>query len=93
MRLRFPAPGDPFGPAEGFSDDAVRLATLVYKYLELAEIIWNSAARHHLHMETIRLRGVNRNPRYMHRWREYRDSCEPYVIQNAGLPPPPPDRN
>ena len=34
MRLRFPTPDDPFDPTEGFSDDAIRLATLGYTFLE-----------------------------------------------------------
>ena len=35
-----PYPDDPVGPSKGFGDDAIRLATMGYTYLELAEIIW-----------------------------------------------------
>ena len=39
MRLSYPTPDDPFGPSEGFSEDAIRLATLGCTYLELAEVV------------------------------------------------------
>ena len=73
-RLRYPAPDGPFGPTADFSDDAIRSATLGSTYLEVAEIMGNSAARHHLHSEMMRMRRVYRNPLYAHRWQDYRDA-------------------
>ena len=81
MRLRFPSPDDPFDPTEGFSDDAIRLATLGYTFLELAEEIGNSAARHHLRAEMMRLGAVHRYFRFTHHWVGYRDAYEAYVHQ------------
>ena len=88
MRLRFPTPGDPFGPIEDFSDDAIRLATLGFTFFELAEEIGDSAARHHLHAEMMRLRTLYRDFRYMHHWKEYRDAYETYVNQMRDFYPP-----
>ena len=81
MRLRFPTPGCPFGPAEGFTDDAIRLATLGYIYLELADEMGNSAARQHLHGGVMRLGTVYRDFRYMRRWEEFGDAYEAYINQ------------
>ena len=81
MRLRFPTPEGPFGPTDGFRDDAIRLSTLGFTFLELAEEIGNSAARQHSHSEMIRLRTLYRDFRYMHHWQEYRDAYEAYVHQ------------
>ena len=89
MRLRFPTPEDPFGPTEGFSDDAIRLATLGCTFLELSEEIGNSSARHQLHAEMMRLRSVYRIFFcYMHHWAEYRDAYESYVNQIREFFPP-----
>ena len=74
-RLRYPTPEDPFDPTDGFSEDAVRLATLGCTYLELAEVMGNSAARQHLHREMIRQRGIRNDPFFMGHWEEYREAC------------------
>ena len=76
VRLRFPTPEGPCGPTEGCIDDAIRLATLGYAFLELAEEVGNSAARQHLRAEVVRLRSAYRNFRYMHHWAEYRGAYE-----------------
>ena len=68
MRLRFPTPGDPCDPTEGFTADAIRLAKLGYTYLELSEVMGNSAAGQNLRTEMTRARSANRNQRYMRRW-------------------------
>ena len=77
-RLRYPTPGDPFGPTEGFSEDAIRLAPLGCTYLELAEVMGNSASRQHIHREFLRQRGIRNNPRPMGHWQEYRDAYADY---------------
>lgn len=70
MRLRYHTPDGPFGPTEGFIDDAIRLGTLCFTYLEIAGLAGGSAARQHLESEMLRLRNVHRIPRYMRRWLE-----------------------
>ena len=77
--LRYPTPEGPFCPTTDFGDGAIRLVTLGITYLELAEIMGNSAARQHLHSDMMRLRHVYRYPRYMHRWQEYRDAYKAYL--------------
>ena len=78
MRLRYPTPDDPFGPTDGFIGDAIRLATSGRTYLELAEVMGNSAARQHLRREMIRQRGMRKGPFFMSRWQEYRDAYSDY---------------
>ena len=63
-----PTPGDPFGHTEGFADDGVRLSTSGSEYIELSDVVGNSAARKHLRAEMMRIRTANRNPRHMRRW-------------------------
>ena len=57
----------------------MRRETIGYTYLELAEVVWDSAPRQHLHTEMVRLGVVRRSPRYMRRWFGYRDSYTAYV--------------
>ena len=78
MRLRYPTPEDPFGPKEVFSEDAARLATLGCTYIELADVMGNSAARQHLHLEMIRERRIRNTPHFANRWQAFRESYENY---------------
>ena len=87
MRLRYPAPEDPFGPTEGFSEDAVRLAILGCTYLELAEIMGNSVARQHLHRELLRERVSRASPHFMNHRQGYRDAYESYQRHLRDFPP------
>ena len=75
-------------PTEGFSVDAIRLATLGFTFLELDGEIGNSAARQHFRGEMIRLRTLYRDFRYAHHWEEYRDAYEAYVHQIRDFHPP-----
>lgn len=88
MRPRYPTPEDPFGETEGFIDDAVRLATLGCDYLELSEVMGNSATRQHLRREMIRLMAVRNIPQYVHHWEEYRGPNAPYQQQFLDHPRP-----
>ena len=93
MRLRYPTPEDPFDPTDGFSEEAVRLAALGCTYLELAEVMGNSAERHHLHRETLRQRAVHGNQSYMHHWGEYREAYAVYRMQLRDMFPTEADRS
>ena len=78
MRLRYPTPEDPFDPTDGFSEDAVRLETLGCTYLELSDVMGNSAARQHLHREMVRQRGIRNGPFFTGHWQEYREAYSSY---------------
>ena len=77
-----------FGQTEGFSDDAIRLATLGYTFLELDEEIGNSTARHHLRAEMMLLMTAYRDFRFTHHGAEYRDAYEANVNQMRDCYPP-----
>ena len=81
MRLRCPTPGDPFDHTEGFSEDAIRLETMGCTYLELVDVMGNSASSQHIHRELLRRRGIRNNPHFMGHWREYRDAYADYRRQ------------
>ena len=85
-RLRFPNPGDPFGPTEGFVENAIRLPTLGYTYLELSEIMGNSAARQHIHREMANRGTLRGNPHFANHWAEYRESYAGYKRQLRDFP-------
>ena len=77
--LRSHHPGDPFGPTEGFSKGAIRLARIGYTSLELAQEIGHSSAMSQLRWVMMLLRKEKQNPRHMRRGGEYEEAHACYV--------------
>ena len=78
-RLKFPTPGDPFGPEECFGDSAIRNAKRRMGLLDLSDLDGYGLAKTTLMDEMYRKRRKMKRPDYMHHFQEYVYGRSDYV--------------